>query len=122
MRRLAAGSLTLVLLVALAGLATTLAGQSGSTAARTNGTRGAKPYTTWTAYGGGAHSSQYSALTQINKNTVSQLDVAWTLPVTGSVIFNPLIVGGVMYLTPRNNTIAAVDPVTGKELWSNPQQ
>ena len=61
-----------------------------STAATTNGTRGAKPYTTWTTYSGGAHSSQYSALTQINKANVSQLEVAWTFPVTGTVIFNPL--------------------------------
>jgi quinoprotein glucose dehydrogenase len=93
-----------------------------STASSTNGTRGAKPYTTWTAYGGGAHSSQYSALDQINKSNVSQLDVAWTFPVTGTVIFNPLIVDGVMYLTPQNNTIAAVDATTGKEIWRKQQQ
>src|SRR5262245_51421724 len=58
--------------------------------AQTNGTRGAKPYTTWTAYGGGADSSQYSALDQINKSNVSRLEVAWTFPVSGTVIFNPL--------------------------------
>ena len=103
---------------------TSLAGQfRQSTANSTNGTRGAKPYTTWAAYGGGAHSSQYSALNQITKANVSQLDVAWTYPVTGaSVIFNPLIVGNVMYLTPQNNTIAALDAATGKELWRKPQQ
>src|SRR5688572_27324691 len=93
-----------------------------STAASTNGTRGAKPYTTWSAYGGGAHSSQYSALDQINKSNVSQLDVAWTLPVTGTVIFNPLVVDGVMYLQTQNNTIAALDAATGKEMWRKPQQ
>jgi quinoprotein glucose dehydrogenase len=93
-----------------------------STAATTNGTRGAKPYTTWTAYGGGAHSSQYSGLDQINKSNVSQLDVAWTLPVTGTVIFNPLVVDGVMYLQTQNNTIAALDAATGKEMWRKPQQ
>ena len=43
----------------------TLTAQSSS-----NGSRGAKPYTTWTAYQGGAHSSQYSALDQINKSNV----------------------------------------------------
>ena len=120
MRRFAGSVLALV--VATAALVT-LGGQARqSTAASTNGTRGAKPYTTWTAYGGGAHSSQYSALNQINKNNVSQLELAWTMPVTGAVIFNPLVVDGVMYLTPRNNTIAAVDPATGKELWSRQQQ
>jgi glucose dehydrogenase len=88
-----------------------------STAASTNGTRSAKPYTTWTSYSGGAHSSQYSALAQINKSNVAQLEVAWTFPVTGSVIFNPLIIDGVMYLQASNNTLAAVDAVTGKERW-----
>ena len=102
---------------------TTAAAQSRqSAAASTNGTRGAKPYTTWSAYGGGAHSSQYSALEQINKSNVSQLDVAWTYPVNGTVIFNPLVIDGVMYLTPQNNTIAAVDAATGKEIWRKPQQ
>jgi quinoprotein glucose dehydrogenase len=88
-----------------------------STAASTNGTRGAKPYTTWATYSGGAHSSQYSALGQINKTNVSQLEVAWTFPVTGTVIFNPLIIDNVMYLQANNNTLAAVDPASGKELW-----
>jgi quinoprotein glucose dehydrogenase len=119
MRRLGGFSVLVLVVAALA----SLAGQSRqSTANATNGTRGAKPYTTWTAYGGGAHSSQYSALNQINESNVSQLDVVWTYPVTGTVIFNPLIVDGVMYLTPQNNTIAAVDAVTGKELWRRQQQ
>src|SRR5687768_5903323 len=30
----------------------------------------AKPYTTWQSYAGGAHSSHYSALDQINKKNV----------------------------------------------------
>src|SRR6187401_3181725 len=100
------------------GLVSPLLGQTKpSTAAQTNGTRGAKPYTTWTTYSGGAHSSQYSALTQITKANVSQLEVAWTFPVTGTVIFNPFVVDGVLYLQASNNTLAAVDAATGKELW-----
>jgi glucose dehydrogenase len=100
------------------GLVSDVRGQARqSTAGQTNGTRGAKPYTTWTSYSGGAHSSQYSALSQINKSNVSQLEVAWTFPVTGTVIFNPLIVDGVVYLQATNNTLAAVDAATGKERW-----
>src|SRR5215218_11033973 len=110
------------LLVVFTAAAAALVAQAQSGANATNGTRGAKPYTTWTAYGGGAHSSQYSALNQINKSNVSQLDVAWTFPVTGTVIFNPLIVDGVMYLTPQNNTIAALEAATGKEIWRKQQQ
>ena len=73
--------------------------------AQTNGTRGAKPYTTWTAYGGGADSSQYSALDQINKSNVSRLEVAWTFPVTGTIIFNPLVVDEMMFLQASSDTL-----------------
>jgi quinoprotein glucose dehydrogenase len=114
----------LVLTVALSAAAlASLDGQTGSSTYRqTNGTRGAKPYTTWTAYGGGAHSSQYSALDQINKNTVSQLQVAWTHPVTGTVIFNPIVVDEVMYLQGSGNSIVALDAATGKEIWRHANQ
>src|SRR5262245_62561211 len=100
-----------------------LAGQArpGSSAS-TNGIRGAKPYTTWTAYGGGAHSSQFSALDQINTSNVSQLQVAWTFPVTGTVIFNPLVVDDVMFVQASGNTLAAVDAATGSEIWRRQMQ
>src|SRR5205085_922866 len=83
-----------------------------------------KPYTSWTAYGGGAHSSQYSALDRINRSNVSQLDVVWTFPVTGpgAVIFNPLVVDGVIYLQASGNTLAAVDAASGKEIWRREMQ
>src|SRR5467141_2987503 len=81
-----------------------------------------RPYTTWTVYGGGAHSSQYSALKQINTSNVSQLQVVWTFPVTGTVIFNPVVVDGVMYLQASLNTLAAVDAATGKEIWRRQTQ
>jgi quinoprotein glucose dehydrogenase len=83
----------------------------------TSDTRAARPYTTWTSYGGGSHSSQYSALDQINRSNVSQLEVAWTFPVTDIVIFNPLVVDGLMFIQASRNTLAAVDAATGKEIW-----
>jgi quinoprotein glucose dehydrogenase len=93
-----------VVLAALLGLATRVGGQGGS-------------YTTWTAYGGAVDSSQYSALNQITRSIVSQLQVVWTFPVTGTVILNPLVVDGVMYLQAAGDTLAAVDAGTGKEIW-----
>ena len=83
----------------------------------------AQPYTTWRTYGGAADSSQYSALTQINKSNVAQLTVAWTFP-TGerSFSFNPLVIDRTMYVTARDNEIVALDAVTGKELWSHPNE
>src|SRR5689334_7661909 len=94
---------------------------AASVLAQTNGTR-AKPYTTWTAYGGAADSSQYSALDQINRSNVSQLQTAWTFSVTGPVILNPLVVDGVMYLQASGNTLAAVDAATGEEIWRRQTQ
>ena len=91
--------------------------QSGNGPSRS---RGARPYTQWTAYGGGSHSSQYSALDQINKTNVSQLQVAWTYPVTGNVIFNPIVIDNVMYVQGSGNAIVALDAATGKELWTHP--
>jgi quinoprotein glucose dehydrogenase len=111
-----------VVLVAVTAAAVAAVVAQQSTANTTNGTRGAKPYTTWTAYGGGAHSSQYSALNQINKTNVSQLEVAWTFPITGTIIFNPLIVENVMYLQGSGNAIVALDAATGKELWRHANQ
>jgi len=80
----------------------------------------AQQYTTWREYGGGAHSSQYSALKQIDKSNVAKLEIAWTFP-TGerSFSFNPLIVGRTMYVAARDNEIVALDAETGKELWSH---
>src|SRR5258705_13728694 len=79
-------------------------------------------YTTWTAYGGAIDSSQYSALSQINTSTVSQLQAVWTFPVTGTVILNPLVVDGVMYLQASGTTLAAVDAGTRKEIWRRAMQ
>jgi quinoprotein glucose dehydrogenase len=76
----------------------------------------AKPYTTWQSYAGGAHSSQYSALDQINKKNVATLQVAWTYPLTNNSIFNPVVVDGVMYV-PVGGALAAIDAATGKEIW-----
>jgi quinoprotein glucose dehydrogenase len=82
-----------------------------------------RPYTTWTQYAGGAHSSQFTALDQINKNTVSKLEVAWTYPVgERQVTFNPIVVDGVMYVQAKGSSIVALDPATGKELWERPNQ
>lgn len=87
-------------------------GPAGSTAAR---------YTTWSDYGGSADSAQYSALRQIDRSNVSRLQVAWTYPTgdTGNYLFNPLVVDGVMYVLAKNNSVVALDAVTGKEIWTH---
>src|SRR6266851_4589520 len=115
MRRLGRFVVLAAGLVATASFGTRAAGQARPSAQ-------GEPYTTWTAYGGAVDSSQYSALSQINKSNVSQLQAVWTFPVTGTVILNPLVVDGVMYLQASGNTLAAVDAATGKEVWRRQMQ
>jgi glucose dehydrogenase len=82
-----------------------------------------EPYTTWRTYGGGGHSSQYSALDQIDKSNVAQLEVAWSFPVgERSFVFNPIVVDNVMYVLARDNDIVALDAATGRELWVRPHE
>src|SRR5581483_11825376 len=79
-------------------------------------------FATWTQYEGGADSSQYSSLKQINKSNVSQLQVAWTYSTgeRGNYSFSPIVVDGVMYVLAKNNSFVALDASTGKELWVHP--
>jgi quinoprotein glucose dehydrogenase len=93
----------MLLLVALAGAA---AGRS---------------FSTWSQYLGGADSSQYSSLRQINKSNVKHLEVAWTYPTgPGTFVFDPIVIDGVMYVLSQSNSIVALDAATGKEIWTHP--
>jgi quinoprotein glucose dehydrogenase len=86
--------------------------------------RGKPKFNTWHAYLGGADSSQYSSLDQINKKNVAQLQVAWAYPSgdTRTYRFNPVIVDGVMYVLAKNMALVALDATTGKEIWTHENQ
>ena len=75
----------------------------------------------WPAYLGGPGSEQYSSLTEINKSNVKQLEVVWTYATgdKGNYLFNPLVVDGTMYVLAKNNSIVALDAVTGRERWTH---
>jgi quinoprotein glucose dehydrogenase len=79
-------------------------------------------YQNWEAYGGTPDSAQYSSLSQINRANVQDLKVAWTYPVQdhNHYFFNPIIIRGLMYVLAKNNSIVALDPATGKEIWTHP--
>ena len=77
----------------------------------------------WRSYLG-HESSQYSSLDQINRSNIGKLGVAWIFSTGDGAAphFNPLVVNGVMYLRGHGDALVALDPATGKELWSKPSQ
>ena len=84
------------------------------------------PYTTWTAYNGDTGSSSYSALDQINRDTVEDLEVAWIYNsgdqddidfAFAASQANPIIIGRTLYITTPALKVVAIDAGTGEELW-----
>src|SRR5579872_2724141 len=84
----------------------------------------AQNHKTWSDYGGASDAAQFSALTQINRSNVTKLEVAWSYPTGDSkhYFFNPIVVDRTMYVMARNESISALDAVTGKEIWAHPAE
>jgi quinoprotein glucose dehydrogenase len=76
----------------------------------------------WDQYLGGADSSQYSSLDEIDAGNVGRLEVAWTYPTGEDYLFNPLVVGNTMYVLAKGRSIVALDAATGRELWAHPNE
>lgn len=77
-------------------------------------------YRSWNRSHGDAGSSRYSALDQINRANVKDLEVAWIYhsgPGGDSLEANPVVAEGVMYAPTVRSEVAAVDAATGKEKW-----
>ena len=93
------------------------------------------PVAEWPSYGGDPGSSRYSSLTEINKDNVADLRVAWTYRTgdvsEGTSIWNgepvrsrstfeatPLMVDNTLYIITPFNRIIALDPETGTQKWT----
>lgn len=74
----------------------------------------------WAAYNGGQSGDHYSDLTQINRRNVAKLKPVWVFDLhqQGGLQTNPLIIGRTLYAYDTQQTVIAVDAVTGKKLWS----
>ena len=88
------------------------------------------PTSDWLDFGGTKGGVQYAPLTQIDRENVEFLEVAWEYH-TGDVSdgkgvvrsttafeATPIVVGGTMYLCSPFNRVIALDPETGAERWS----
>lgn len=81
--------------------------------------------TGWQSYGGDAGNMRYSSASQINTGNVSQLKQAWvfdTRPDPSAKAnrvsqSTPLVADGVMYAVTVHQSVVALDPDTGKQIW-----
>ncbi len=72
----------------------------------------------WAAIGRTAGETHYSPLTEINRETVGRLRLAWTLDLDlGNAQSTPLAVEGILYVAAGYSIVYAVDARTGKSLW-----
>ena len=71
---------------------------------------------------GGVDNIRYSPLTQINRDNVSKLKVAWTYDShdafkASEMQSNPVVVDGVLFVTTPTLKVVAVNAATGAEIW-----
>jgi quinoprotein glucose dehydrogenase len=77
----------------------------------------------WPNVGNDKGGTRYSTLDQINRDNVGRLAVAWTYR-TGdagaatTIECTPVVADGRMFVTTVTSRVVALDPATGKELWS----
>lgn len=91
--------------------------------------RGAPP-DAWPSYGGDLGSTKYSPLSEIDADNVEHLHVAWTWRSPDDALVaadpdltpagfkaTPIMVDGVLYIRTSLSQVAAIDAVSGEELW-----
>ena len=73
----------------------------------------------WLAHGQTYDELRFSTLTQINRDTVGVLGLAWVknLNIPHRLQATPLVIDGVMYFTDSWSVAYAVDAKTGEEIW-----
>src|SRR5437763_15169083 len=73
----------------------------------------------WSSYGGTPSEQRFSALTQINADTVSRLGLAWSfdLGTLRGLEATPVVSDGVLYTTSAGSLVYAFDADTGRLRW-----
>lgn len=88
------------------------------------------PVAGWPAYGGDPYGTRYSPLTQIRRENVEHLEVAWThrtgdvsdgstYPRRSSFEATPILFDGTLYVSTPFSRVIALDPETGEERWTH---
>ncbi len=88
------------------------------------------PVAGWSSYGADPYGSRYSPLTQITRDNVTRLEVAWTYrsgdvsdgstyPSKSAYEATPILFDGTLYISTPFSRVIALDPETGEERWSH---
>ena len=72
------------------------------------------------SYGRDYGEQRFSPLTQVNKKTIKDLELAWSFDMytNRGLEASPIVVDGIMYMTGSWSVVFAVDAKTGEEIWS----
>jgi len=73
----------------------------------------------WARYEAEPGATHFSALDQINRTNVQQLEVAWTYETEGAASINPIVVDSTMYVFGDSNAVVALHAGTGRILWEH---
>jgi quinoprotein glucose dehydrogenase len=85
-----------------------------------NGLPKRETYRFWHRSHGDSGGTRFSALDQIHRGNVTNLQVAWTYrsgDSSNNIQCNPIVVNGVMFAPTPGKAVVAVNASTGKELW-----
>ncbi len=76
------------------------------------------PAADWLMFRGNLANWGYSALDEIDRDNVHQLDFAWSFTMEeGPIESTPLVRGGILYLPNPGDVIHAIDAATGDLIW-----
>ena len=88
------------------------------------------PASSWSAYGGDEGGQRHSPLTEISRDNVNRLAIAWEyhtgdlsdgtgdIPSTSAFQATPIMVDQTLYFCTPFNRVIALDPETGQERWT----
>jgi quinoprotein glucose dehydrogenase len=84
-----------------------------------SGARRAPEQQDWPAYGGAPENDHYSSLSEIRRDNVRNLSLAWSFDTAeeGGLQTSPLVVAGVLYGITPTQKIFTLDAATGRLLW-----
>jgi len=114
----AAAAVVLVLVLAAAGCASSAhpAAASCLSGSAAGGPRSSPAAAGWTLPGANPQNTRDVA-SAITSSNVSNLGVAWCVPLSGGYAATPVVVNGVVYTQDLKSNVLAIDLASGKVLW-----